>query len=43
MKIGEAMYAPDGKDEPQADHAEHKDSEDSKVVDGQFKDVSDNK
>ena len=30
MKIGEAMYAPDGKDEPQADHAEHKDSEDSR-------------
>ena len=46
MKIGEAMYKTDGSggmDEPGAAHNEHKDSGDEKVVDGQFKDVTDNK
>ncbi len=46
MKIGEAMYKTDGNggmDGPGAAHTEHKDSGDDKVVDGQFKDVTDNK
>jgi hypothetical protein len=46
MKIGEAMYKTDGSGgmgEPGAAHNEHKDSGEEKVVDGQFKDVTDNK
>jgi len=46
MKIGEAMYKTDGSGGmggPGAAHTEHKDSADDKVVDGQFKDVTDNK
>lgn len=43
MKIGEAMYKTEGMGEPSAAHTEHKDSGDDKVVDGQFKDVTDNK
>ena len=46
MKIGEAMYTPNaggmGDAHSDAEQAEHADSEDAKVVDGQFKDVSDN-
>ena len=43
MKIGEAMYTPNagGMGDAHSD-AEHTDSADAKVVDGQFKDVSDN-
>lgn len=43
MKIGEAMYKTEGMGKPSAAHTEHKDSGDDKVVDGQFKDVTDNK
>jgi hypothetical protein len=46
MKIGKAMYktyGSDGMGEPGAAHNEHKDFGEEKIVDGQSKDVTDNK
>jgi len=44
IKIGEAMYTPNTDGMGDSNSNDHTDSEDAKVVDGEFKDVSnDNK